>query len=50
VADASTKRSRDFVIATGETHTVRDFCEVVFTELGINIVWKGKDFEEKGLI
>jgi len=39
----------DFVIATGETHTVREFCEVVFSELGMNVEWNGRGTEEKGL-
>ena len=38
----------DFVIATGEQHTVRDFVEKTFSENGINIVWSGKGIEEKG--
>jgi len=38
----------DFVIATGETHTVREFCEVVFSELDMSIEWHGKDVKEKG--
>jgi GDPmannose 4,6-dehydratase len=32
----------DFVIATGETHSVREFCEITFKQLGINLEWKGK--------
>lgn len=39
----------DFVIATGETHSVREFCEEAFKELGIAIEWKGSDINEKGL-
>jgi len=39
----------DFVIATGETHTVREFCEVAFSELDINIEWSENGIEEKGL-
>ncbi len=38
----------DFVIATGETHTVREFVEMAFAEVGINIKWKGEGIEEKG--
>lgn len=38
----------DFVIATGETHSVREFVELAFKELDIDIVWKGKGIEEKG--
>ena len=38
----------DFVIATGEQHTVRDFTEKAFLANGIEIVWKGEGLEEKG--
>ncbi|MBU0711718.1 GDP-mannose 4,6-dehydratase, partial [bacterium] len=37
------EEAEDFVIATGETHTVREFCEVAFAELDMNIEWHGKD-------
>ncbi|MBT1247050.1 MULTISPECIES: GDP-mannose 4,6-dehydratase [unclassified Thermosipho (in: thermotogales)] len=40
----------DFVIATGETHSVREFCEEAFRTLGINIRWEGKGIEEKGIV
>lgn len=39
----------DFVIATGEMHTVREFCELAFKEVGINICWKGEGINEKGI-
>ena len=39
----------DYVIATGETHSVREFVEAAFREIGIEIVWRGKGLEEKGL-
>jgi len=38
----------DFVIATGEQHTVRDFTEKAFLANGITICWKGKGADEKG--
>ena len=38
----------DFVIATGETHTVRDFCVLAFRRAGIEIDWRGTGFAEKG--
>ena len=38
----------DFVLATGETHTVREFVEAAFEEVGVKIVWKGSGVEEKG--
>ena len=38
----------DYVLATNETHTVREFVEAAFAEAGITIVWKGHGVEEKG--
>jgi GDPmannose 4,6-dehydratase len=38
----------DFVLATGETTTVRKFVELTFQELGIEIEWRGQGVEEKG--
>ena len=40
----------DFVLATGETHTVREFCEMTFSELGIELEWQGENENEKGII
>ena len=42
-------KPKDYVIATGETHTVREFVELAFKEIGIIIVWKGFGIEEKGI-
>lgn len=39
----------DFVIATGEQHSVREFVEVAAREIGIEIRWEGKDEQEKGI-
>ena len=39
----------DYVIATGETHTVREFCELAFRNVGINLVWEGEGLNEKGI-
>lgn len=39
----------DYVIATGETHSVREFIELTFKELGIDIIWQGKGEEEVGI-
>ena len=39
----------DFVIATGEMHTVREFCELAFKEVGINIRWEGEGINEIGI-
>jgi len=39
----------DFVIATGETHSVREFAELAFREVGFDIQWQGSGIEEKGI-
>ena len=39
----------DYVIATGECHSVREFCTLAFAEAGINLRWEGKGLEEKGI-
>ncbi len=39
----------DYVLATGEAHTVREFVERAFAEVGIEIGWKGTGKAEKGL-
>ncbi|HUI19985.1 MAG TPA: GDP-mannose 4,6-dehydratase [Methylocella sp.] len=38
----------DYVLATGEAHTVREFVERAFAEIGITIGWKGTGVEERG--
>jgi GDPmannose 4,6-dehydratase len=42
--------AEDFVLATGETRTVREFAECTFRELGIELEWKGKKEKECGYI
>lgn len=39
----------DYVLATGETHTIREFVELAFKEIGIGIKWQGKEADEIGL-
>lgn len=39
----------DFVIATGEMHTVREFCTKAFKIAGVDIVWEGEGVDEKGI-
>jgi GDPmannose 4,6-dehydratase len=39
----------DFVIATGENHSVREFAELSFKEVGIMLEWKGEGVDEKGI-
>lgn len=38
----------DYVLATNETHTVREFVELAFAEVGVTVEWKGNGVEEKG--
>lgn len=38
----------DFVVATGETHSVREFIELAFAQVGIDIAWKGSGVDEVG--
>jgi GDPmannose 4,6-dehydratase len=39
----------DFVVATGESHSVREFAELAFKEVGIIIEWSGQGVREKGV-
>ena len=39
---------RDWVIATGEMHSVREFATLAFREVGIELEWKGTGVDEKG--
>lgn len=39
----------DFIIATGETHSVREFVEIAFRETRVEIEWTGKGEDEKGI-
>ncbi|HQQ20367.1 MAG TPA: GDP-mannose 4,6-dehydratase, partial [Bacteroidales bacterium] len=41
---------QDFVLATGETHTVREFVEEAFKVLGEEIEWKGTGVNEVGIL
>ncbi|MED4967022.1 GDP-mannose 4,6-dehydratase [Heyndrickxia coagulans] len=42
-------KPEDFVIATGEMHSVREFTELAFKNAGIELKWTGKGIEEKGI-
>lgn len=42
------EKAEDFVIASNETHTVREFVQVAFEEVGIEIQWRGAGINEKG--
>lgn len=43
------EKPEDFVIATGEMHSVREFAELAFKTAGIEIEWVGEGLEEKGV-
>lgn len=43
------KTPEDFVIATGEYHTVREFATLAFREAGIELRWEGRGVDEKGI-
>ena len=43
------EKPEDFVIATGEYHTVREFTTLAFKEIGINLSWEGEGVNEKGI-
>jgi len=38
----------DYVLATNEVHSVREFCEVSFAKINLNITWKGSEESEEG--
>ena len=42
-------KADDYILATGETHTVREFAETAFAAAGLKLRWKGKGLAEKGL-
>jgi len=40
----------DYVIGTGESHSVKEFVEKAFSYVGIELEWKGKGIEQKGIV
>lgn len=42
-------KPEDFVIATGETHTVREFVESAFSHVNVDIEWQGEGVDKKGI-
>lgn len=44
-----TNEARDWVVATGEAHSVRDFIEAAFGEVGVQLTWKGVGLDEVGM-
>lgn len=43
------READDFVLATGETHSVREFINLAFKEVGVDIKWRGEGIEEKAI-
>src|SRR5438552_5831421 len=43
------ERPEDYVIATGETHTVRELCDASFARAGIAVRWEGEGLHERGI-
>jgi GDPmannose 4,6-dehydratase len=44
-----TPQADDYVIATGETHSVREFCELAFARVGLSLQWRGSGVGETGI-
>jgi GDPmannose 4,6-dehydratase len=42
-------RPEDYVVATGENHSVREFCELAFGHVGLPLSWHGEGIAEKGI-
>ncbi len=43
------KKPKDYIVASGKEHTVREFCTLAFKEAGIKIIWKNKGLNEVGI-
>lgn len=39
----------DYVLSSGETHTIREFCEIAFAQIGVNIEWRGTGVDTIGV-
>lgn len=39
----------DYIVSSGEQHSVREFCEMAFKEVGMDLVWEGQGINEKGV-
>ena len=49
MADAAAAEPDDYVLATGETHSVREFVEMAFAGIGVAVEWRGKGVDEQGV-
>ena len=43
------EKADDFVLATGETHTIREFADITFKELDMDLEWQGEGINERGI-
>eukprot|EP00758_Cryptobia_borreli_P003128 Tbor_TRINITY_DN3547_c0_g1::TRINITY_DN3547_c0_g1_i3::g.2889::m.2889/K01711/gmd, GMDS; GDPmannose 4,6-dehydratase len=43
------EKADDWVLATGEQHSVKEFCELSFAKMGYEIEWQGKHLDEVGI-
>lgn len=43
------KKADDYVVATGEMHSVREFVELAFNEIGVEVEWRGEGVDEYGV-
>jgi GDPmannose 4,6-dehydratase len=41
-------KPEDYVLATNEVHSVREFCEIAFAQKGFTLTWKGSEDKEEG--
>lgn len=39
----------DYILATGQSHSVREFVELAFRQIGVQVVWRGKGIDERGV-
>jgi GDPmannose 4,6-dehydratase len=45
----NTETPEDYVICTGETHSVREFCDLAFRHVGLHLSWRGEGIDERGI-
>ena len=49
ILQQKTDSPKDYVLASGETHSIREFCEVAFKEIGMDIRWQDEGVHETGV-
>ena len=45
----TTSHPKDYVVATGEVHSVKDFCNLAFEKIGIKLEWRGEGLDERAM-